>query len=42
MGYDFTKQFIDGAWVDSTSGTFIEVENPATLERFARVPKGSK
>ncbi len=42
MGYDFTKQFIDGAWVDSTSGTFIEVENPATLERFARVPNGSK
>lgn len=42
MGYDFSKQYIDGAWVDSTSGTFIDVENPATLERFARVPQGSK
>ena len=42
MGYDFTKQYIDGAWVDSTSGAFIDVENPATLERFAKVPQGSK
>ena len=42
MGYDFSKQYIDGAWVDSTSGAFIDVENPATLEHFARVPQGTK
>ena len=42
MGYDFSKQYIDGAWVGSTSGAFIDVENPATLEHFARVPQGTK
>ena len=26
MGYDFTQQYIDGAWVDSTSGSFIDVD----------------
>ncbi len=41
MGYDFAKQFINGAWVESTGDKWIEVENPATLERFARVPRGT-
>ncbi|HIU84746.1 MAG TPA: aldehyde dehydrogenase family protein [Candidatus Aphodousia gallistercoris] len=41
MSYDFEKIYINGQWVDSDSGEFIEVENPATLEHFARVPDGN-
>lgn len=37
----FEKQFIDGEWVPSTSPDFIEVENPATFEHFARIPDGT-
>ena len=37
----FEKQFIDGEWTPSTSDAFIEVENPATLEHFARIPDGT-
>ena len=32
---------INGEWVDSQSGTYIEVVNPATEERFARVPEAT-
>jgi len=32
---------IDGEWVGSSSGAFIEVENPATEEVFARVPEAT-
>lgn len=38
---DFEKQFIDGRWVKSSAKHFIEVENPATGEFFARVPAGT-
>lgn len=37
----FEKQFIDGEWTPSTSDAFIEVENPATLEHFARIQDGT-
>ncbi len=42
MAYNFNKIYINGHWCDSTSGRFIEVENPATLEHFARVPEGNE
>ena len=42
MAYDFEKLYINGQWCDSSSGHFIEVENPATLEHFARVPEGNE
>lgn len=32
---------LDGDWVDSTSKQYIEVNNPATAEIFARVPKAT-
>lgn len=38
---DFEKVYIDGQWVPSVSGDFIEVENPATMQKFARVPAGN-
>lgn len=41
MAYDFEKIYINGQWQSSCSGSFIEVENPATLEHFARVPDGN-
>ena len=36
------KLFIDGQWVEGDSGEFIEVENPATREIIARVPRGNE
>jgi succinate-semialdehyde dehydrogenase/glutarate-semialdehyde dehydrogenase len=33
---------INGQWLDSESGTYIEVVNPATEEKFARVPEATK
>ena len=42
MAYNFDKIYINGHWCDSTSGRFIEVENPATLEHFAQVPEGNE
>ena len=38
---DFAKLFIDGKWVDSASGQWIDVINPATRKAFARVPAGN-
>ena len=38
---DFTKLYINGEWIPSASGTTIEVENPATLQKFAKVPAGN-
>ena len=40
-GTDRYRHFIGGAWVDSTLKEWIEVENPATGETIASVPKGS-
>ena len=37
----FERQFIDGEWTASSSPDFIEVENPATFEHFARIPDGT-
>ena len=42
MAYNFDKIYINGHWCDSTSGRFIDVENPATLEHFAQVPEGNE
>lgn len=39
--HPFDRQYINGAWVPSTGTEKIEVENPATLERFATVPDGT-
>ena len=38
---NFEKLYIDGQWVDGASGEFIDVENPATRQIFARVPAGN-
>lgn len=40
MSYD--KLYINGEWVESHNDEVIEVENPATKEIFATVPKGNK
>ncbi len=32
------QNYVDGAWVDSTGSTLLEVTNPATGERLANVP----
>ena len=40
-GSDRYRHFIDGEWVDSTVKEWIEVENPATEEIIASVPRGS-
>lgn len=36
------KLYIDGQFVDASSGEFIEVENPATEEIIANIPSASK
>ena len=36
------KMLIDGQWVDSDSGEYIEVIDPATEEVFARVPVAAR
>lgn len=38
---DIRKLYIDGAWVESDGQEYIEVENPATHEIFAKVPRGN-
>ena len=38
---DFEKLYIDGQWISGASGTFIEIENPAEMKPFARVPAGN-
>jgi acyl-CoA reductase-like NAD-dependent aldehyde dehydrogenase len=43
MGTIVEKQlYIGGKWVDGHSGSFIEVENPATLEIIGKVPEGDR
>ncbi|SDK41349.1 aldehyde dehydrogenase family protein [Lacicoccus qingdaonensis] len=39
---NYTKQYINGEWVDSTSGEYIDVINPATEEVFGKIAKGNK
>ena len=39
---DFEKLYIGGQWTAGASGQFIEVENPATRQIFARVPAGNE
>ena len=41
-GVDRYRHFINGQWVDSTVKEWIEVENPATGEIIATVPKGTR
>ena len=36
-----TKQFIEGEWVEASSGETMEVLNPATAEVIAEVPRSS-
>ena len=36
------KLYIDGQFVDASSGEFIDVENPATEEIIAKIPSASK
>lgn len=33
--------YVNGEWVDGCSGSYIEIENPATEEIFAMVPDGN-
>lgn len=37
-----SKLFIGGKWINGTSGTYIDVENPATHEIIGRVPEGNE
>lgn len=39
---NFTKQYINGEWVDSASGETIDVINPATEEVMGSVANGMK
>lgn len=39
---DIRKLYIDGAWVEAESSQFIEIENPATHEIFAKVPRAGE
>ncbi|WP_085056093.1 aldehyde dehydrogenase family protein [Staphylococcus aureus] len=39
---DYTKQYINGEWVESNSNETIEVINPATEEVIGKVAKGNK
>ncbi len=39
---DDYRMLIDGEWVDSSSGDYVEVQNPATEEVFARVPQATE
>lgn len=38
---DFEKLYINGQWISSVSKDWIEVENPAEMKPFARVPAGT-
>jgi len=38
---NFEKIYINGQWVSGSTGQFIDVENPATREIFAKVPAGN-
>lgn len=38
---EFSKLYIGGQWVDSASGQWIDVVNPATRQVFAQVPAGN-
>lgn len=42
MQIDFTKHFIDGQWVASSTTDRIDVENPATQSVFACVSDGTR
>ncbi len=39
---NYEKLYVDGQWTDTHSKEFIDVENPATEEKFAQVPAGDK
>ncbi|MFZ8102455.1 aldehyde dehydrogenase family protein, partial [Staphylococcus arlettae] len=39
---NYTKQYINGEWIDSASGENIEVINPATEEVMGTNAKGNK
>ena len=39
---NFTKQYINGEWVDSASGETIDVINPATEEVIGSVANGNE
>ncbi|BBK27644.1 aldehyde dehydrogenase family protein [Staphylococcus arlettae] len=39
---NYTKQYINGEWIDSASGENIEVINPATEEVMGTIAKGNK
>lgn len=38
---NYEKLYINGEWVDGSSGEFIGIENPANKKIIARVPKGN-
>src|SRR5699024_837523 len=38
---DHTRQYINGEWVESSSGETIDVINPATGDPFGRIAKGN-
>lgn len=40
--YNYTKQFINGEWIDSTESDTIDVINPATEEKIGTISAGSK
>ncbi len=41
MTHDFSRLFIDGAWVDSDGGEILDVHNPANGELVGRAPQAT-
>ena len=39
---DIRKLYINGEWVEADSDSYIDIENPATHEIFAQVPRGNE
>ena len=39
--YGKLKNYVNGEWVDSTSGKYIDIENPTTGEIIGQVPMSS-
>lgn len=39
---NYEKLYINGEWVDSTSGEWIEIENPADKSIITKVPRGNE
>ncbi len=39
---DYSKIYINGEWIEPHTKKFIDVENPATKEIFAKIPNSDE